>query len=287
VSIRTSSGALGARWPDSGTSNITPKSSGPSIKILYVPLLDPSRTEAPDTSAEAMQKLDAALFAVFPTARIESSVHAPVSVAGTRLEAREGTGWGQALESLLALRQREHAAPNVYYYGLVAPAATFNDYCGPSCIGGVATMPSSPTEASQFAALGVSFQEPAAGYGIENPAARVALQELAHNFGRTHAPCSIPDGGTVPGGLDPNYPYPMGSIGVWGYDLVEKRMMAPADFADIQSYCNPVWISDYTYGAIFDWLASVNAGAGVAPLAVAADAVPQLSEQNLRYILFE
>ncbi|MYB62452.1 MAG: hypothetical protein F4X69_13875 [Gemmatimonadetes bacterium] len=62
--------------------------------------------------------------------------------------------------------------------------------------------------------------------------------ELGHNFGLGHAPCGNPDY------FDPDYPYSDGSIGSWGYDLLNQVLMEP-DTPDIMSYCGPSWISDY------------------------------------------
>jgi hypothetical protein len=200
--------------------------------------------------------------------------------------APEGGGWSQALQKVLSLRAADHPATNVFYYGLVAPAPALLGYCPMSCVGGVATVPSSPTSSTQFASMGVSYHEGKPAKNLDDIEVRVALQEIAHTFGRLHAFCQVPDGGTPATGLDPNYPYKTGSIGIWGYDIVAKKMMDPMKFMDIQSYCNPAWISDYTFSAIFDWVAKVNAAA---PIAI-AKALPddgEISESSLRYIRFE
>ena len=71
--------------------------------------------------------------------------------------------------------------------------------------------------------------------------AGTVAHELGHNFNLKHAPC----GGA--GDPDPNYPYPDGSIGAWGYDLLEKALVSP-DIPDLMSYCGPPdWISDYHF----------------------------------------
>ena len=64
--------------------------------------------------------------------------------------------------------------------------------------------------------------------------------ELGHTMRLPHAPC----GGV--GGPDPDYPYPDGSIGAWGYDLLNEMLVSP-DTADLMSYCRPQWISDYNF----------------------------------------
>jgi hypothetical protein len=69
----------------------------------------------------------------------------------------------------------------------------------------------------------------------------VASHELGHNFGRPHAPC----GGAA--GVDPAYPHAGGRIGSWGWN--GQTLLNPQQFVDLMSYCNPTWVSDYTYRA--------------------------------------
>ena len=64
--------------------------------------------------------------------------------------------------------------------------------------------------------------------------------ELGHNFSLGHAPC----GG--PSFLDPSYPHDGGTIGAWGYDFDEARLVPPAR-RDLMSYCGSKWISDYHF----------------------------------------
>ncbi|MCE2397460.1 MAG: hypothetical protein J4F34_00245 [Gemmatimonadetes bacterium] len=65
--------------------------------------------------------------------------------------------------------------------------------------------------------------------------------EIGHNMNLRHAPC----GGA--GGPDPDYPHIGGRIGVWGYDNDNRVLKDPAQYLDVMSYCDPVWISDYHF----------------------------------------
>ena len=76
--------------------------------------------------------------------------------------------------------------------------------------------------------------------------------ELGHNFGRHHVDCPV----GVPGAPDPNYPYATTSVGMYGYDLTRRQLLAPATYADLMSYCDTLWISDYTYKAVLDYRAA-------------------------------
>lgn len=68
----------------------------------------------------------------------------------------------------------------------------------------------------------------------------VIAHELGHNLNLFHAPC----GGA--GGPDPHYPYDDGSIGVSGYDMINESLVSPQTW-DLMSYCEPMWISDYSF----------------------------------------
>ncbi|MDE0032010.1 MAG: hypothetical protein OXU75_02555 [Deltaproteobacteria bacterium] len=70
--------------------------------------------------------------------------------------------------------------------------------------------------------------------------------ELAHEVGHTldlkHAPC----GGAL--GVEPDFPYSNGSIGMWGYDFRDGSVVSPNSRRDIMGYCyEKGWLSDYYY----------------------------------------
>ena len=70
----------------------------------------------------------------------------------------------------------------------------------------------------------------------------VYTHEVGHTMNLYHAPC----GGA--GGPDPNFPYSEGSIGIWGYDIAERRLVDPGRYKDVMSYCfDNMWISDYHF----------------------------------------
>ncbi|VAW32251.1 hypothetical protein MNBD_CHLOROFLEXI01-3228 [hydrothermal vent metagenome] len=74
----------------------------------------------------------------------------------------------------------------------------------------------------------------------------MAGHELGHNFGRQHAPCNVSG--------DPNYPYAGASIGQYGLDGIggSLQLLSPGGYVDMMSYCDPVWVSDYTYKALYN-----------------------------------
>ena len=97
------------------------------------------------------------------------------------------------------------------------------------------TMSGSYTGAGGLAQLGG-----AASFAI--PLADVIAHELGHNFNLSHAPC----GGA--GNPDPAYPNANGTIGAWGYDLRDDRLVPPSWF-DLMGSCGPdlEWVGDYHF----------------------------------------
>ena len=87
------------------------------------------------------------------------------------------------------------------------------------------------------------------------PRGPTMAHELGHNLFLRHAPCGSAD-------PDPSYPYPDGSIGVWGYDFRDDGSLVPPSTPDVMSYCSPGWISDYSFSKAFRYRGSIGADAG-------------------------
>ncbi len=69
----------------------------------------------------------------------------------------------------------------------------------------------------------------------------VIAHELGHNMSLGHAPCEI---GSNDHFIDPDYPYPVSAVGVWGYDLLNEMPVQP-DTKEVMG-CGS-WISDYFF----------------------------------------
>lgn len=154
-------------------------------------------------------ELEDALTSVWPLKAVESKVRAPYTFNGT-ISGADVSGWSQLLGELAQVQGADGSSRA--YYGFV-----------PGGGGGIAGL----GFVGQHAAIGLD------GY------TSVAAHELGHNFGINHAPC----GGAA--GADPGYPYPNAQIGSWGFD--GTRLLAPTQYADLMSYCQSVWVSDYNY----------------------------------------
>ena len=234
-----------ARWPiDGTTTTLDTKSSGPSLKLTLVPIrynADGSG-RLPDTSTTQLDRYKNLLYDTYPTPAIDLVIHAPVDWGS--VISPNGSGWGPLLTFIANLRQQEATGTNRYYYAIFEPASSFGAFCAGGCIEGLALVGSQPTDNYSRAAIGLGFPG--------NTVAQILLQELAHNMGRLHAPC----GGAA--NTDPNYPYPGGLIGSWGYSLTFKSLRPPTMMRDFMSYCQPQWVSDYTYRGLFDRIKFVN-----------------------------
>ncbi|MEO7329026.1 MAG: M66 family metalloprotease, partial [Minicystis sp.] len=232
-----------ASFPASGTAALTVQSVGASLKVKLVPITykaDGSNRK-PDTSAAQLQKYKDTFYGFYPIPAIELLMHAPLS--WSQSIDPNGNGWDELLTAIAQLRAQDGAPAEVYYYGIFSPASSANQYCNGGCVAGLG-MVASPQDSYSHAAIGLGFSG--------DIATETAVHEIGHTQGRNHAPC----GGAQ--GVDPGYPYAGAKIGVWGYDLVSKHLLSPTTTTDMMGYCSPIWISDYTFTAIFKRIKLVN-----------------------------
>ena len=152
------------------------------------------------------------------------------------------------LDELRLLRHIEAGGTDTYYHGLFATPAT-NHLDNWSGVLGIAYI-------SGWTALSLSHDE-TGRYFSELPIS--VAHELGHNLGLRHAPC-----GTF-GELDPRYPYPRASIGVWGFEFGSGagtgRLLNPDHHYDLMSYCLPPGISDFSFTMALDYRHGISAAA--------------------------
>lgn len=239
------------RYPQDGTSTVGMgvKSSGAQVKITLVPIkynADGSG-RLPDTGASQMSTFKTTMVEMYPVPDVVFTMHAAVNWGSA--VAANGSGWGQLLQMITNLRQQEGAAPDVYYYGAFSPAASFAQFCGGGCVAGLSSVSQNLGDSWARASIGLGYS------GLES--AYTMAHEVGHAHGRNHAPC----GGAQ--GVDPSYPYSGAGIGVWGYSMPDQALIPPTMGKDIMGYCQPQWISDYTYGAIFTRIKALNGAAWV------------------------
>lgn len=240
-----------ARYPESGTVSLEADGEVNVLRIVIAPFaynFDGSG-RIPDTSPEQIDRIRETFLKLYPVSDVELTIRDPQPWSSEILPT--GEGWVGPGISLLGFRNADSAPDDVYYYGMFNPTETIGEFCQLGCLLGVTLLNDEPEDAGSVSlrlALGVGFTEQA-------PA--VAAHEIGHAHGRAHAPCGPP--GNPPDGPDPDYPYDDGSIGVWGYDIVEGELHPPTD-SDVMSYCDDQWVSDFTYGALHRRGQNVNEG---------------------------
>lgn len=219
------------------------RADAPSLRIKFVPIrYDAAGGRLPDLDASTVEQYRASLYKMYPAAKVDLDVRAPLPWA-SRVEG-SGEGWDELLDAVIDQRYADRAPDDVYYVGIFTPAASAGEYCRNGCVMGVA-----PAAGLREVGLRVAM---IVGYPGEYAEATLA-QELAHAMGREHAPC----GGA--GGPDRKYPYARGGIGVWGYDLLTKDLIDPDGRArDFMGYCQPVWVSDYTFRGLYERMTAVE-----------------------------
>jgi hypothetical protein len=237
-------GEKSPHWPEPGDDpqEFQPRSSGEQLKIVFIPLeyrADGSG-RLPDTSDRQMEMLHDAFMAQYPTREVDIDVEDPV--AWSNAINANGSGFDRVLEYLYNIRDRYDY--DVYLYALHAPAPSYGDFCQGGCVAGLSSLAQQPSDSWARVSTGLGFSG--------DQTSGTTVHEVGHAHGRQHTPCGTNG--------DNNYPHSGGMIGAWGYDIIEKTLKSPNTFADFMGYCDPTWVSDYTFDALFDRVRSVNNG---------------------------
>jgi hypothetical protein len=242
---KTKATDLGSQYPLDGTAESLELTSTGKLKVQFVPVkynYDQSG-RLPDTTQAQLDRYKEVLYVLYPASEVELTLHAPY--AWSQRIAPNGGGWSSLLQSIMRLRDSENAADDMYYYATFAPTASLGSFCQGGCVMGLSTVAETPNDSWARASIGVGFA------GFET--AFTMAHEVGHAHGREHSPCG---GAASP---DPYYPYSNAGLGSWGYDIVSKELIAPTKATDIMGYCNPQWISDYTYNKFFERMRSLAA----------------------------
>jgi len=197
---------------------------------------------APDLTTDPnYPAMVAYLRAVFPAAQIGIVWMGVVLVADYDYQDTSGggcgSGWDTLLDNLWWL----------YHFAWASRPANAFIYCGLL----IDNQTLVPVDTS---GCGRSGQPIAAGV-LNTRSGETIADEMGHNFGRGHAPCGVPD----PDEGWPNMTYPEATIGEVGVNVLTGTTYdpaAPGDQGDptktwdFMSYCQPEWISPYTWARI-------------------------------------
>jgi hypothetical protein len=222
-------GAMGPRFPADGDVALAAVDTG-ILKVRFIPIEANGRTA--DTSDAVLDVYKAYLEAMYPVDEVQFIIGDPLEVAYP-------ISWNRVLDQLRALRQNAAGAAEEYYYGLLRPTETFQQFCRGGCTAGISYIGSVRQTATRVS-LGLAYGDEASS--------GIMAHEIGHAHGRSHAPCA--PGGIQ--GVDSRYPHQGGATGVWSYDFRSMKFIDPMTTRDIMGYCEPKWISDYTYEALVD-----------------------------------
>jgi hypothetical protein len=208
-------------FPVSGTPLLLTVKSLSQFYLRFIPVKQSVNNLTGGVSAENKDALLVKTVKIHPISSYSADVHATYTTNAFALTGSNKNGaWESILGEIQTLRVAEGSPRN--YFGIVKTSYT-GGIVGISYIGGYASL----------------------GYDGAT-AVEIISHELGHAWGRTHAPCGI--NGTT----DPNYPYPSGNIGAYGFDVSTSTLYPPST-AEVMSYCHPQWISDYTYTGVYNW----------------------------------
>jgi hypothetical protein len=241
--VKATGATDGAQWPTDVAAPLAAGDTGPSVKVVLVPVQynADSSGRMPDTSQAALDALSKQMMQLYPVRKVELTVGD--AFPWSKAVAANGTGWSQLLQAIVQKRLSDGVPENVYYYGIFAPSASPASYCGQGCVAGLSPASSNPDDNFARASIGLGFS----GTQGESLAATTFVHEVGHAHGRQHAPCMVSQG------TDPDYPYAGGVLGDWGYDILNKKLVDPAGKQrDMMGYCEPIWISDYNFKALFE-----------------------------------
>jgi hypothetical protein len=192
------------------------------FSVRFVPVLQSANGQLGNVTSGNKDQFLTEAMKMHPLSSYDADLHAQFTTAQPAVDANNTNGaWGAILSELTTLRNADGSSR--YYYGVI-----------------------NPTYSSGVAGIGWVGGEVAVGWDNLPSGAAVAAHEWGHNWGRQHAPCG---GASNP---DASFPQADGAIGAYGLDVATATLKPPT-YKDLMGYCNPEWISDYTYTAVLNY----------------------------------
>lgn len=214
------------------------------LKLVIVPLawaVDGSN-RLPDLSEDALGSVRDRVMKLFPVRDVELRVRDAVPYANAKVSPN-GDGWSEVLAAVIQQRQADQVAKDEFYVGLFRPDETSLGYCPIECLVALVAGVANATDDTSVHRTLIAVDYP----DLEPP--QSVAHELGHLHGRLHSP-GPPECDVAPS-QDPLYPYPLGRIGVPGYDILNGSWLSPTEQTDFMGYCLDPWVSDYTYRRLY------------------------------------
>ncbi|MCA9942408.1 MAG: hypothetical protein KC449_02960 [Anaerolineales bacterium] len=216
----------------------------PTLNVTIVPInytnTGPGGGFYPAPSSEQISDW---MMRAYPLSNMNVSFHAPYAFTGNL---RDGYYWENddntgLLDRMSQLKAGDGAPESTVYYAYVYFGTSCSDTWF-NCAGGIAGIGWIGFRES------VGIHNLPSGFGPE-ASGKLAGHEIGHNFGRYHAPCGVSP--TPNWSTDPKHAG--ASIGEYGLDGIggTLTLLDPSGYVDMMSYCDPVWVSDYTYKALY------------------------------------
>lgn len=212
-------------FPTSGSAFAFDVRTVPTWQVRFVPVLQQVNGLQGNVTAGNTATFLVDPLKLLPVASYNADVRAVYTTNAPVLQSGNGnSAWGTVLSEVLALRSADVSTR--YYYGVVKTSYG-SGVAGMGYVGG-----------GFHAAIG--WDNLPSGSGV-------MAHEVGHNMGRQHSPCG---GAASP---DPAYPYAGGQTGVYGLDLSTLTVKSPTTTFDFMGYCNPTWVSDYTWTGLITY----------------------------------
>ena len=201
----------------------------PNLDITVVPIRYTHTPTGKTYPAPSTSFIQAAFERFYPVDTVNVTVRSQYSYAA---DLDKYSAWANLLDIITTLKSNDGVSDSRVYYGLIplvdGNGSTWWDggYAGLGWVGYRESIGLADAYLMQFQ------------YYVNGK--DTATHEVGHNFNRKHAPCGDLSS------ADPNFPYVGGIVGQYGFDMSAWQVI-PTSYKDIMGYCEPNWISDYTY----------------------------------------
>jgi hypothetical protein len=213
------------RYPADGTLEAGYQ-EGVDVTLVVVPLThtNDSCAQPADMTEERLNALRDKVFGTFPVNEVVIDLREP-----NTQEQDYTANLGAGLPLMAQLRAEEGEPERTFYVGMV-------DSCMLQPSGTTAIQ--NPGSYTSVILMGEQLSSVTAG----------AEWAVSGSLGMPQADCGDP-----PNAL-PDYPYPGGKIGVWGFDPTSQNLHRPDLSYSPMTWCQPRWISDIEYQAAYTTL---------------------------------